>query len=250
VPQRGNAFDSKRKGKEGTRAMSAQLDHLVIAAASLAEGAAWCEATLGVVPGPGGAHPLMGTHNRLLGIASEAYPRSYLEIIAIEPGRKPSRRKTRRWFDLDDAALRAGLAQHGPRLIHVVARVPDASSAMRALAHEEHAHIDRGRLLEAARDTPAGRLEWQITVRDDGQRLFYGALPTLIQWGPVHPVDSMPASGLALRALRATHPRAEALSAALAAIGMTGMAVATGAPNLVAELDTPRGPVTLESQGL
>jgi hypothetical protein len=32
--------------------MQAQLDHLVIAAASLAEGVAWCEATLGVVPGP------------------------------------------------------------------------------------------------------------------------------------------------------------------------------------------------------
>ena len=43
--------------------------------------------------------------------------------------------------------------------------------------------IDRGHVLEASRDTPAGRLAWQITVRDDGQRLFYGALPTLIEWG-------------------------------------------------------------------
>jgi len=230
--------------------MHAQLDHLVIAAASLAEGVAWCEATLGVTPAPGGSHPLMGTHNRLLNIASDAFPAAYAEIIAIEPGKRPSRPKTHRWFDLDDAAMQAGLARHGPRLIHFVARVPDAHAATRALAHEEHAHIDRGQLLEASRDTPAGRLEWQITVRDDGQRLFYGALPTLIQWGPVHPTDAMPASGLSMRSLRAVHPRASALSAALSAIGMTGMAVAAGAPNLIAVLDTPRGPVTLESQGL
>lgn len=230
--------------------MHAEVDHLVIAAASLAEGVAWCEATLGVVPAPGGAHPLMGTHNRLLNVASEAFPRAYAEIIAIEPGQAPSRPNTRRWFDLDDAELQAGLAQHGPRLIHFVARVPDARAAIQALAREEHAQIDRGHLLEASRDTAAGRLEWQITVRDDGQRLFYGALPTLIQWGPVHPVDAMPASGLALRALHATHPRAPALSAALSAIGLRALQVEAGAPNLVAVFDTPRGPVTLESRGL
>lgn len=230
--------------------MHAQLDHLVIAAASLAEGVAWCEATLGVTPGPGGSHPLMGTHNRLLSIASAAFPEAYLEIIAIEPGKQPSRPGTRRWFDLDDAALQAGLLQRGPRLVHFVARVADAHAALRALAHDEHAHIDRGHLLEASRDTPAGRLEWQITVRNDGQRLFYGALPTLIQWGPVHPTDAMPASGLAMRSLHATHPRAAALDAALSAIGMSGMAVQFGAPNLVAVLDTPRGPVTLQSEGL
>ncbi|SFP89550.1 Glyoxalase-like domain-containing protein [Variovorax sp. PDC80] len=230
--------------------MHAEVDHLVIAAASLAEGVAWCEATLGVVPAPGGAHPLMGTHNRLLNVASEAFPRAYAEIIAIEPGQAPSRPNTRRWFDLDDAELQAGLAQHGPRLIHFVARVPDARAAIQALAREEHAQIDRGHLLEASRDTAAGRLEWQITVRDDGQRLFYGALPTLIQWGPVHPVDAMPASGLALRSLHATHPRAPALSAALSAIGLRALKVEAGAPNLVAVFDTPRGPVTLESRGL
>jgi hypothetical protein len=230
--------------------MSAQLDHLVIAAASLAEGVAWCEATLGVTPGPGGAHPLMGTHNRLLNIASDAFPQAYLEIIAIEPGKRPSRPGTRRWFDLDDAVLQAGLVRRGPRLIHFVARVPNANATLQALAHEEHAHIDRGHLLEASRDTPAGRLEWQITVRDDGQRLFYGALPTLIQWGAVHPTDAMPASGLALQSLHATHPRAADLAAALSTIGMAGMAVQPGAPNLVAVLDTPRGPVTLESKGL
>ncbi|MES2534061.1 MAG: VOC family protein [Pseudomonadota bacterium] len=232
--------------------MRADLDHLVIAARSLDEGVQWCEATLGVVPGPGGAHPLMGTHNRLLAIDGAApFSRCYLEIIAIEPGKRPERTAGQhRWFDLDDPTLQAGLAQHGPRLVHFVARVPDAQAAVRALAHAP-THLDRGQVIGASRDTPAGRLEWQITVRDDGQRLFYGAMPTLIQWGPVHPVDSMPPSGLRLTGLSATHPRVEVLREALQCIGLTdGIALQQGAPHLGATLDTPRGPVTLDSKGL
>jgi len=62
---------------------AAQLDHLVLMAPTLEQGVAWCEATLGVTPGPGGEHPLMGTHNRLVSIASERFPGAYLEIIAI-----------------------------------------------------------------------------------------------------------------------------------------------------------------------
>jgi len=50
------------------------LDHLVVTARTLDEGAAWCEATLGIVPGPGGRHALMGTHSRLFSIASRAFP--------------------------------------------------------------------------------------------------------------------------------------------------------------------------------
>ena len=46
------------------------LDHLVVIAPTLADGVAWCESTLGVTPGPGGEHPLMGTHNRLIHISS------------------------------------------------------------------------------------------------------------------------------------------------------------------------------------
>ena len=45
--------------------MTAQVDHLVIAASTLNEGVAWCEKTLGITPGAGGEHPLFGTHNRL-----------------------------------------------------------------------------------------------------------------------------------------------------------------------------------------
>ncbi len=175
--------------------MSWQVDHLVIGAATLEQGAAWCAATLGVLPGPGGKHPLMGTHNLLLALGSPAFPRCYLEIIAIDSQAAAPARK--RWFDLDDAALRATLAA-GPRLIHWAARCDDAAAECSALAA---AGVDRGEVLDAERDTPRGLLRWRITVRPDGARLAGGALPTLIEWGEVHPADSLPVSPLRIESL-------------------------------------------------
>ena len=87
---------------------NAQLDHLVVLADSLDAGVQWCEQTLGITPNAGGEHPLMGTHNRLINVSSPAYPRAYLEIIALHPGVQPTRDASmRRWFDMDDEALRA-----------------------------------------------------------------------------------------------------------------------------------------------
>lgn len=231
-----------------------RLDHLVVLADSLAEGAAWCEATLGVTPGPGGEHPLFGTHNRLLALGGNAYPLAYLEIIAInsEAARAGTTSASdpkypqSRWFDMDDATLQASVRTHGPRLIHWVARVPDVQAACGALAAQG---LDRGDVLRASRMTPAGLLSWQISVRPDGQRLMGGCLPTLIEWGAVHPAASMPASGLALESLTLRHPQAHVLGRACAAVGVEGVQVVTGAvAELEAMLSTPRGMVALSSQ--
>lgn len=225
--------------------MAARIDHLVVAASSLDEGAAWCEATLGVVPGPGGEHPLMGTHNRLLRVATVDYPRAYLEIIAVQPGRKPER--SRRWFDLDDESVRDALKRRGPRLVHFVASVPDVRAAVATL---EGAGVDRGEVLQASRMTPRGLLEWQITVRPDGQRLLSGVLPTLIEWGSTHPAAAMLESGVTLQAFSLRHPQAAVLRQACEGIGLQGVTVKDGEANLCAVLDTPRGRVRLESEGL
>lgn len=126
--------------------MALQLDHLVVAAATLEQGGEWCEATLGITPGPGGRHPLMGTCNRVFALGAAAFPRAYLEIIAIDPqAPEPGRA---RWFDLDDTVLRASMAQQ-PRLIHWVARCDDiaqVASSWTALG------LDAGRV----RSTPRG----------------------------------------------------------------------------------------------
>lgn len=222
---------------------AAQVDHLVVAAQSLDQGVAWCEATLGVTPRAGGEHPLMGTHNRLLQLSTPGYPRAYLEIIAINP-HAPSPGRSR-WFDLDDAELQRAVRGQ-PRLVHFVARTGDAASALKALLK---LGIDRGPLVQAERPTLEGMLRWQISVRGDGQRLFYGALPTLIQWEEAHPAEAMPESGLALQSLHACHPRLEDLQAAHGAIGLQAVTVEQGPPNLVATLATPKGTVILESAG-
>ena len=221
-----------------------QVDHLVVAAQTLEQGVAWCESKLFVTPDAGGEHSMMGTHNRVLRIATPQFSRAYLEIIAIDPQAADPRR--RRWFDLDDPGLREGIRKE-PRLVHFVAsceRVAAASSALDALG------IDRGPMLAAQRETSGGLLKWRISVRDDGQRLFYGTLPTLIEWGETHPVDSLPESGLSLLSVMATHPRPDDLFAAYRAMHLEQVGIEAGPPNLTARLMTPLGEVTLESAGL
>jgi hypothetical protein len=215
--------------------VSWSVDHLVVGAATLEQGAAWCAATLGVMPGPGGKHPLMGTHNLLLAIGAPDFPSAYLEIIAIDAQAPPLAH--RRWYDLDDPALRATLAA-GPRLIHWVAGCDDAIAECASLAT---AGIDRGEVLQAERDTPRGLLRWRISVRSDGARLAGGALPTLIEWGDTHPADSLAASPVQLAAL---------------SVGRLPVAVARHLPAGVnvadafsATLATPLGPVRLEGLG-
>ncbi len=217
---------------------AAHVDHLVVAAASLEQGAAWCEAMLGVTPGPGGQHPLMGTHNRLLKIASADYPDAYLEIIAIDataplPGRA-------RWFGLDDAALQAQL-QESPRLIHFVAR-----SGMLDMHRWGLITVGRrpGNPVAAGRDTPQGRLHWQILVNDDGALDCGGALPTLIQWAGQHPAAQMPDSGVTLMGLT-LHGVPERARDVLRLRGVSVLPAA--GPALQARLATPKGEILLES---
>lgn len=190
-----------------------EVDHLVIAAASLDEGVAWCERVLGVKPAPGGQHALMGTHNRLLNISAPGYPRCYLEIIAIDPAAAPPQGRAR-WFDLDDPALQQALRDKGPGLIHWVARVPQLDDALAEWSSEG---IMAGEPIEASR----GALKWRIALRSDGRRLARDGLPVPIEWGDAHPTDALPPSGVQLLAFDARD-------------------------GLHARLATPRGEVALE----
>jgi hypothetical protein len=206
-----------------------------VLASSLAEGVHWCEATLGITPGPGGKHPLMGTHNRLFSIASDKFVQAYFEIIAIDPDAPAPARA--RWFGLDAVDLRAG-----PRLAHLVVRSSDLVAHIAAL---RELGLDPGSPIAASRDTAQGRLEWRISVRDDGRLLCGGALPTLIEWGPVHPAVSMPSSGVALRSLTLRGlPPAAARSLGLDGVDFVDTAAG---PAITATFDTPRGLVTLRS---
>jgi hypothetical protein len=249
------------RGKAGG-ATALALDHLVVAAATLEDGIAWCDATLGHVPSAGGRHAFMGTHNRIFSIASDRFARAYLEIIAIDPaGTAPARP---RWFGLDEPALRQAL-DAGPRLIHWAASCADIDATVAAF---RAAGFDPGAVLPAERATPDGILRWKISVRPDGRRLVDGAVPTLLEWGDVHPSSSLPASGCSLQTL-AVRGLPESMAALVLNAGVDVEATATAhaarsAPSarastasqptdgsapapLVAVIATRRGPVSLTS---
>jgi hypothetical protein len=234
--------------------MQTQIDHLVVAATSLDQGVQWCEALFGITPALGGEHALFGTHNRLFKIATPTFPMAYFEIIAINPEAvRPKKTTTlhpHRWFDLDNPELQKNIAKE-PRLIHFVASTPDIKAARMALRMEG---IDRGPAIHAERQTNKGILHWQISVRSDGQRLFDGALPTLIQWGKpdateplrLHPRNTLPRSGVTLQSIDITHPSAEKLQAAYTSIVLKGISISEGPARIKATLKTPKGIVVLE----
>jgi len=209
--------------------MRLTLDHLVIAARTLDDGVDWCDATLGLRPVAGGQHLFMGTHNRVFDVSSARFPRSYIEIIAVDPSLPAPAHP--RWFDLDDSALQQQLAR-GPQLVHWVARV-DGDDIATAHAAMRGAGVDCGDVMSAER----GTLRWRITVRADGRRALAGAAPALIEWADAHPTDALAASAVRLDAL---HVAAPALSEWLPA----AIRCDAAAP-LVAVLATPRGTVTL-----
>ena len=215
--------------------MSCAIDHLVVAAHSLAQGVAWCEATLGVTPGAGGRHAFMGTHNRLLAIGSPAFPLAYLELLAIDPDAPAPGRP--RWFGLDNTVLQAQL-HIAPRLLHTVLRTDNIEMLRWGLVN---LGLNPGEPLAAERDTPDGRLAWRILVRADGEIACAGALPTLIQWQGRHPAAGLAPSPVALTSVALgglTAPVSGLLRLHAVAVASTGLAV-------TATLATPRGPVTL-----
>jgi len=206
-------------------------DHLVLAAATLAQGIEYVADLTGVTPQPGGRHVAMGTHNALARLGEKLY----LEVIAIDPqGAKPARP---RWFDLDSGDLAVDLLER-PRLVHWVARTTDIDAAV-ARSREP-----LGDVLPFER----GSFRWRITIPPDGHRPGKGLVPTLIQWDvPQHPADALPASGLSLVQLAGSHPDPTSIRAALAVLGLDDAMRVTfdREARLAAMLRTPRGLVTL-----
>jgi hypothetical protein len=211
--------------------ISAALDHLVVAAATLEEGEDHLEALLGVRPQRGGKHVAMGTHNSVLKLG----PQIYLEVIAVDPeGAAPARP---RWFELDTKVMRASL-ERGPRLIHWAARTDDIDAARQAYPVG----------LGPAHSMERGAFRWRITIPEDGHLPGEGLVPTLIEWPDArHPSDALPESGLRLAALAGAHPEPATIRAALAALSLDETLKVTydRTPRLAALLQTPRGTVIL-----
>ncbi|CAA9274637.1 MAG: hypothetical protein AVDCRST_MAG27-3738 [uncultured Craurococcus sp.] len=180
----------------------AEIDHIVIGARSLAEGAAYVAQHLGVTAGPGGAHPGFGTHNLLLGLG----PACYLEVIALDPAQPDPPHP--RLFDLDAPATALRL-EAGPTLITWVARTPVLEAVIARLG-------PRGGEIRPMR---RGDLAWRMAFPPAGQAME-GLIPALIQWDGEGAAARLPDSGVRLLRLEGEHPDADAARAGLAERGL------------------------------
>ncbi len=204
--------------------MRARLDHLVVTAATLADGVEYVRAALGVSPRPGGRHPRMGTHNCLLRLG----PACYLEVIAVDP--LAGSADLPRWFGLDQA----GGAP--PRLAAWVARTGDIGAAARACPAY-------GRIEPMAR----GELRWRITLPEGGGLVGAGVAPLLIQWDTEpHPAAGLAESGCTLEGLAGFHPDPAEITGLLSRLGCddeirVALPPPGQGPGLVAHLRTPTG---------
>lgn len=195
------------------------LDHLAICCTTLAEGAAAVEAALGLPLAPGGQHPHMATHNRLLSLG----PDFYLEVIAADPSQP--RPAWPRWFDLDRF-------EGPPRLTNWICRTDDLDA--------ELAHAPKGTGTPVA--LQRGDFRWRMAVPASGILPFDNRFPALIQWeGSAHPAPRLPDHGARLISLHITHPQPDALRSALSRLTDPRVTVAQGEAALSATIATPQG---------
>jgi hypothetical protein len=210
-----------------------ELDHIVIAAASLDEGVSFIRERLGVDIPAGGRHELMGTHNHLMKLGGSCY----LEVIAVDP--QAARPARARWYGLDDPAMQARLRE-GPSLVTWVVRTADVVAAVQAAA------FSLGEVVPVSR----GALSWRLTVPRNGALPQGGVIPHLIEWdGGARPWEGMADLGCRLRVLTLAHPDPEFLKRALKSLcnrGFDFVAIEKAeTPKLSAEISTPSGIVRL-----
>lgn len=184
------------------------------------------------MPQVGGEHPRMGTHNYFLRLGEKVY----LEVISANPDVPHPGRP--RWFQLDQPdSIRA------PRLSTWIARTDDIRAAVAA------SPVSLGNVESMSR----GKLNWLITIPEDGSLPLQGVAPILIQWPPgIHPADTLQDPGCSLIRLEGFHPEAGKVMSVLESIGFQGAfsvsALPAGEPPyLVAHIQTPAGPRQLRT---
>lgn len=197
------------------------VDHLIYAVPELTAAVADVEDRFGVRAQAGGRHIGLGTHNALLALG----PRTYLEIIAPDPGQpEPSMPRP---FGVDE--LRSGT---------LVGWAFACDDIDRAVAEARSHGYDPGEIGDGQRVGPSGVvLRWRAT----GSALAGGLYTFLICWGDTeHPASSAP-RGLSLMSLQIEHPDPRSLAPVLAALGADIEVTAAAVPALVAQLSGPTG---------
>jgi hypothetical protein len=180
--------------------MSATIDHLVYASPELGAAVEQIATLIGVRPAYGGQHLGLGTHNALLALG----PRTYLEIIAPDPGQHPPA-----------DPLPFGLGELTTPALRAWAVAPDDFDEV--VRRSVAGGFDYGPIVPGHRRTADGRdLHWRMSASSRGPGT--GIVPFLIDWGGgPHPADSAPV-GAALCDFRIRASDPQRLAAQLAAL--------------------------------
>lgn len=170
--------------------MKNKVDHFAIGAASLEQGVAALEQSLGVTVPQGGKHDAMSTHNCVMQAGAE----SFLELLAIDPDAPPPGRA--RWFSMDDPRTITCLAER-PRALCWVVGTDDLDAVVAA------SPVDLGEVVHFTR----GDRWWRLTVPNDGHLPWGGLLPAFIEWSPgPHPSTGQQDLGVRLEKIQISHP--------------------------------------------
>lgn len=218
---RRRAFPMRRRGLGNGMG---RLDHIIVSAGVLSDGATRLEAQLRVPLQAGGTHAAMGTHNRLLSLG----PDEYLELIAINPDGTPPDQP--RWYNLDHFT-------GAPKFSHWAMRVDDLDAAL------ERMSVNGAKTWDLAR----GDLKWRMAIPLSGQSAYSGLFPMLLQWTSPHPAPKLEDKYVRLNELRLFSPEATALKEALAPLIDDDRlrVMPSDGPRLEAILESPTGLVAL-----
>lgn len=182
--------------------ITTHLDHIVVGASTLEEGADYVEKILGVRVPDGGEHIMMGTHNKVMTLGNGVY----LEIIAVNFEMTPPAQP--RWFGLDDPNVLASLV-HSPRLLTWAVNTSDLTQLTL------QSKISVGEIKQAER----GDLRWKVALPDDGRLSAAGFFPLCIEWQvDFHPSERMPNLDCRLEGIEIHHPRSEWLKHCLTSV--------------------------------
>ena len=204
----------------------AALDHLLFAGPNLEAATAALEARTGVRAVPFGSHPDLGAQSAIARLNDHAF----IEVVGPDP-------------TAPHGAFAARLEHlKGPQLLMWAAHTENADGVV-ARATEAGYHAV---LTESRRTRPDGTVDRWRNVFVNGHGA--GALvPFFVEWQPgVHPSRDAP-PGLSLVSFRIEAPEAEALKVVLEALDVSVTVRHGDEDRLVAELGTPKGPLTLAS---
>jgi len=205
------------------------IDHFMYAGPDLDVLSQGFAALTGVEAEPGGQHPQIGTHNRLIGSKGPMY----LELIAPDP------------TSAARSDLRAGIAQLPRPCLHRF--IMDATGA--DLDHLVRVYAKVGisaQVHDMHRITPDGTtLRWRLLVPDENR---YGLFaPFFIDWlHTPHPCTRL-APAFETLGIEAGHPGSEALRALWQDLAVPIPLHSADAPYLRLALKTRRGQVVLTS---